>query len=97
MVSISNLTEIVTNVLRERFDDVDIERVEIERDFDDDGDEILRIQVVFDGKEKQLDARKASSVQRYMRPKLADVSENAFPVISYVSKSDYRKRNPAAA
>lgn len=97
MVAMEKLRDIVLDVLRERFDDVAIENIDIQRDRDEDGNDILRVQVVFDGNTKRLDARKASSVQRYMRPRLAEIQETAFPVMSYISKSDYRKHKAAAA
>lgn len=87
----------IKSVLEERFDDVTIESIKVEPDVDDDGDAILRVQVIFDGTKKALDARKASGLLRYMRPEIEKFGENAFPIISFISKSDFRKKNPAAA
>ncbi len=91
------IRDVVERVLKERFDDVEIESIEVESDYDDDGDRILRVQVVFDGTRKKLDAHKTSSVLRYMRPKLEEIDEFAFPVISYIAASDLRKSKAATS
>ncbi len=91
------LRKVIESVLRERFDNVEIETVSIESDFDEDGDAILRVKVIFDGEKKQLDARIASGVLRHMRPKMAEIGEEAFPVISYIAKSEIEDKKPAAA
>lgn len=97
MAENAELKAIVEAVLRERFDDVTIESMELERDIDQDGDEILRVNVIFDGKKKRLDSRKTSGLLRHLRPKIAEIGEYAFPVVSFISKSDYGKQKTAAA
>lgn len=86
---------IVEAVLKERLDGVDIESIAVESDIDDDGDRLLRVQVVFDGTRKPLDAHKTSGILRYMRPRLEEIDEFAFPVISYIAASDLRKAKAA--
>jgi len=97
MTDMRKLEKVIRDVLKERFGNVKFDTIDIKRDYDADGDEILRILVVVEDAVKRLDASRASTVQRYMRPKLADIQETAFPVISYVSRSDYRKQKAAAA
>ena len=82
------LKTVIQAVLKEIFGDARIEDVYIALTYDEDGDEILRVKVVFDGTEEQFDARKASSVVRHMRPRLATIGEKAFPIISYVSSDE---------
>lgn len=97
MAEHDELLDVIESVLKERFDDVEIESISIEHDLDEDGDAILLVQVIFDGKKKQLDARKTSGVLRHMLPKMAEIGEYAFPVISFVAKSEIGKTKPAAA
>ncbi len=97
MVKREKLKEVIESVLRERFGDVEIETISIEPDFDEDGDAILRVKVMFDGEKNQLDARTASGVLRHMRPRIAEIGEEAFPVISYIAKSEFEDKKPAAA
>ena len=88
MAENQKLERIIRSVLEEIFGDDRIEDVYVASAYDEDGDEILRITVVFDGTEEQFDARKASSVVRHMRPRLATIGEQAFPIISYVSSDE---------
>ena len=88
MAEKQQLERIIRSVLEEIFGDDRIEDVYVASAYDEDGDEILRITVVFDGTEEQFDARKASSVVRHMRPRLATIGEQAFPIISYVSSDE---------
>ena len=88
MAENQQLERIIRSVLEEIFGDDRIEDVYVASAYDEDGDEILRITVVFDGTEEQFDARKASSVVRHMRPRLATIGEQAFPIISYVSSDE---------
>lgn len=91
------LRTIIQAVLNERFDDVAIDSINIMPDVDEDGDRILHVEVVFDGKQKQLDASKTSTVLRHMLPKFAEIGERGFPVISYIAKSEIRKSKAATA
>lgn len=97
MASDVELHDVIMSVLKERFDDVVIESISVDPDFDKDGDPILVVKVIFDGTKKQLDARKTSTVIRHLRPKLAEINETAFPIISYISKSEYGNSSPAPA
>ena len=88
MAENQELKGIIRAVLEEIFGDARIGDVHVASACDEDGDEILRVKVVFDGTEEQFDARKASSVVRHMRPRLAMIGEQAFPIISYVSSDE---------
>ena len=88
MAENQELKRIIRAVLEEIFGDARIGDVHVASAYDEDGDEILRVKVVFDGTEEQFDARKASSVVRHMRPRLAMIGEQAFPIISYVSSNE---------
>ena len=88
MAENQELKGIIRAVLEEIFGDAWIGDVHVASAYDEDGDEILRVKVVFDGTEEQFDARKASSVVRHMRPRLAMIGEQAFPIISYVSSDE---------
>ena len=88
MAENQELKGIIRAVLEEIFGDARIGDVHVASAYDEDGDEILRVKVVFDGTEEQFDARKASSVVRHMRPRLATIGEQAFPIISYVSSDE---------
>lgn len=91
------LKRIIEAVFKDHFDEVTIESVTVAHDIDEDGDAILRIAVIFNGKAKQLNAERASGLLRHMRPKMAEIGEDAFPIISFIAKSDIGARNTEAA
>ena len=89
MADKQDLENIIRAVLGDVFGAARIGDVHIVRTEDEDGDEFLRVYVVFNGTEEQFDAALASGVVRRMRPRLLDeLMEEAFPVISYLSSSD---------
>lgn len=89
MSSREELQEIIEKLLVKQFGKIDIESIDIQPDVDEDGDDILFVRVVFDSKNnKPLDALKASSFVRHLRPKILDAGETAFPVLSFIAKSE---------
>ncbi len=56
---------------------------------DGDGEEYLRIMIVFDGDQKALDPRWTSGLIRRIRPKLIDAGVEEFPSPSFVEKSEW--------
>ena len=95
--STKKIETIVRSVLESRFGDVDIDSVIVEPDVDEDGEDILRVKVVLGGRFKQLDPEKSSSIIRHLRPKIAEIGEYAFPIISFISKSELGNSKPEAA
>lgn len=82
---LNQIKKVVANTLKADFHNVKILRVEVHQDVDSDGDDVLLISVVFEGKPKDLDATKLSGAVRNVRPKLRDIGEAAFPLFSFVS------------
>ncbi|WP_421952382.1 hypothetical protein [Pelagibacterium sp.] len=91
MSSKNHLTKIgsvVEEVLKADFHNVKILRVDVREDVDADGDDVLLISVVFEGRPKDLDAKMLSGAVRNVRPRLTDIGERAFPMFSFVSGRD---------
>ena len=71
-------------------------------DFDDEDDlEYVRILIVFDGDQNDLDPEWTSGLIRRIRPKLYDLGVKEFPIPSFVEKNEWdrslstwRRRNP---
>ena len=82
--------DIIEQTLRERCGDV-FELIAVRPDFDQYGDEILVIKAIFN--EDRLGAKRTSGLIRLLRPKLAEVGTEAFPVISFIAKSELRDRD----
>lgn len=84
--------DIIEEALRERYGNV-FELISVRPDFDEYGDEILVIKAIFD--KDRLSAKRTSGpgLIRHLRPRLAKVGTEAFPVISFISKSELRDRD----
>ena len=82
--------DIVETTLRERCGNV-FELIAVKPDFDEYGGEILVIKAVFNM--DRLGAQRTSGLIRHLRTKLAEVSTEAFPVISFIAKSELRDRD----
>jgi hypothetical protein len=85
---IERIKGIVVDTLKRDAGNVRIVDVFVTSDVDGDGDRVLVIKVVFEGKPKERDFHSMSGVVRHLRPKLAEMGEMAFPLISFISKAD---------
>ena len=82
--------DIVEQTLRERCGNV-FELIAVRPDFNEYGDEILVIKAIFN--KDRLGAQRTSGLIRHLRPKLAEVGTEAFPIISFIAKSELRDRD----
>ena len=89
MRDLGKIAKVVRDTLAADFDKVKIIDVRVREDIDFDGSEILRVDVIFEGTPKDIDARKLTGAVRHVRPKLHDIGETAFPLFSFISKGDW--------
>jgi hypothetical protein len=89
MRDMKRIEMVVKNVLAADFDKVKIFEVRVRDETDSDGDKVLRVEVIFEGARKDLDAGKLSGAVRHVRPKLSEIGEEAFPLFSFISKGDW--------
>lgn len=78
----------ISETLSADFDNVKILDVSVDRDVDFDGDEILKVDIIFEGTPRDIDARAVSGAVRRVRPRLRDLGEMAFPLLSFISRGD---------
>ncbi|MFM9977895.1 MAG: hypothetical protein ACKVOP_07620 [Sphingomonadaceae bacterium] len=88
------IRELVTEVAREQFGNVGVERVEAELDEDADGDPIWRVLLVL-STTKTLEGRKLSGFARHVLARFDD--REPFPILTFRSAADDRRSRPAAA
>ena len=80
----SRVADIVRDLLTERFrDEFVFDPIIVEPEVDHDGDEYLKIYVVFDGDQKDLSRR--------IRPDLAEMGVPGVPGFSFVEKSEWEQ------
>lgn len=86
--TIADVRKVILDTLSADFDSVKIVDVNVQtRSVDEDG-YTLEVQVIFEGKPKDLDASEVSGAVRHVRPKLREIGENAFPLFSFVTKGE---------
>ncbi|WP_131196831.1 hypothetical protein [Lichenihabitans psoromatis] len=82
------IQSVVDEVIRDRLQPVQIVSVHTVRDEDFEGDDIIRVTVVVDSPASAFDPARLSSLVRFLRPRLAEISEKSFPLISFMSKAE---------
>lgn len=87
---------IVRNALEKRFaDDFIFDPIVVVPEIDEYGDDYLHIFIVFDGDQANLDPSWTGSLIGRIRPHMIDADIDAFPVPSFIIKSEwkYMERN----
>jgi hypothetical protein len=69
---------------------VQILEVKMSEDVGPEGEDVLRIDVIFEGDPSKIDPRAVSGMIRTLRPVLDKADEPAFPLVSLISKADWR-------
>ena len=89
-----DVAEVIESVVREHFADAEIPSVTVEPDTGSNGDPLLRVTIVFDGPDAKTTLRteRMISLVRHIRPKLWDLNDDRFPLVSFVSKLDAASR-----
>jgi hypothetical protein len=82
------IAKVVRSTLAADFDKIKILNVRVTDEVNSDDEAFLRIEVVFEGTPKDLDYKKFSRAVRFVRPKLEEMGEMAFPLFSFISKRD---------
>ena len=70
--------------------------VRLSEDVGPEGEDVLRIDVIFEGDPQKIDPRLISGMVRTLRPVLEEAHESAFPLISLISKSDLPREKRAS-
>lgn len=85
------LSELVGKIVKRQFTEAVIHSVNVKSDVDSDGDDVLRVTIVFETSGKTLDRNKMVGLVRHLRSELTDMESDSFPLISFVSKKEAKK------
>ncbi len=80
--------QVVSDTLKSRLDRVRTVDVEVEEQYDADGDPVLHVTVVYESGESELDGAQLSGLVRHLRPALSERGEYRFPVMSFVAAEE---------
>lgn len=89
MRNTDNIAKLVRESLAPDFNKVKIIEVIVHDEVDSDGEAVLRVDVIFEGTPKDVDALKLTGAVRHVRPRLREMNEEAFPLFSFISKGDW--------
>lgn len=94
---LDRIAKLVGKTLSGEFGNIRIVSVNVRSSIDFDDEEVLNIDIVFEGTPKDLDARKISGAVRHVRPVLSEIGETAFPILSFISQADMGSAQLASA
>jgi hypothetical protein len=89
MRDMKQIAKVVRETLAADFDNVKIIEVIVHDDVDSDGEDVLKVKVIFEGTRKDVDPAKLAGAVRHVRPKLDEIGEKAFPLFSFISSGDW--------
>lgn len=78
----------IAAVFLKEFAPAKLEDISVTLEHDHDGDEILRVRIVFDSINGRLDPLKRKGLVRHLRAPLAEIDEHRFPVVSVRTKEE---------
>lgn len=91
----SALSRAIEAAVRKQFEGEAIDAVLLKDDWDDAGDPIIWVTVVFESK-NGLDVRRRANLIGVLRQVIEEKGTDAFPVVSYRSKRDHDRLSAAA-
>ena len=92
------MREIVEAAFKARFGDVELVCINVKPGVDFDGDHVVNIKIIYDGKVEQLNGEGLLRVDHEVDTKFDADSEAypGWPLLHYIAKSDIGKRDPAS-
>ncbi|OLP60328.1 hypothetical protein BJF93_15335 [Xaviernesmea oryzae] len=87
-IDFNKLEKLIQAALSEGFADVEILRVHVVDDVEVEGEDILRVEVVFEGRARDIPSSFLTRAIRKVRPALSSVDISAFPMMSFISAAD---------
>lgn len=88
--------QVIDEALRGYLDEVPFVKIAVFPKLGEDDEEFLWVNAVYDGGLGTIDPRRSVRVIGHIRSRLEEVDVEAFPVISYIAKSDFTEKELAA-
>lgn len=95
----AKLESAISRELGKLFENIKIENVIVSPDTDRDGNDMLRVEIVFSGSLRGKDARNVAGATRQIMPTIDELmdDDDLYPLLSFVSKVDYERRGKSAS
>lgn len=78
----------IEDVVRRRFSNINILRVEVSEGEDHDGEPAVFVRIVFDGRPEDFDPAALTGITRHLRARLHSMHETRFPYTRFVSRDE---------
>ena len=88
MQDVANVWNTIRQVIEERLAPTQIVDVEIEEDVDHDGDEIVRVQIIFAAKSGRPKAEDVVGLTGLVREPLLDSHIDRFPILTFMTSEE---------
>ena len=95
MRDLASVKRAVKETLTRQFSHVRVSDVRVREDSD--GGEVLRIEVIFDGTSRDLDAKKLAGFIGHLQPRLEQMHETALPLVYFISSAELSRNKRASA
>ena len=88
---LDKVRDIVARALAKRFspEEFVFGPIVVKPEIDQDGDEILWIQIVFDGDQDNLDPSWTGRMVEFIYPEMKELDITAYPITSFIEKSEW--------
>ena len=88
---LDKVRDIVARALAKRFtpEEFTFDPIIVKPEIDEDGDEILWIQIIFDGDQDNLDPGWTVRMFEFIDPELEKLGITAYPMTSFIEKSEW--------
>jgi hypothetical protein len=97
-LDIEKLSKALHRELSKLFDNIQIVDVVVSLDSDRDGNDLLRVKIVFTGDIAGKDAKTVAGASRQLRPTIDRLTDDdLYPLLSFVSKVDYERGHKCEA
>jgi hypothetical protein len=93
----NKVARLILETLSRDFESIEILAVNVAEDVDKDGQDLLHVEVVFEGDLKGDDALRVAGAARRIRPVLEKIDADLYPLLSFVSKVDYDRGHRKSA
>jgi hypothetical protein len=97
MRDLTPIKQAVSETFSRLFSHVPVCDVRVREDTDFDGEDILRIDVIYEGTFKDLDGKKLAGFIGLLRPRMKQIHEPALPLLSFISRADFYRNKRASA
>ncbi|MCT8268576.1 hypothetical protein NYQ83_14950 [Afifella sp. JA880] len=84
----SDVHDLVQDILASEVADLRVAQINVRAASSCDGDDLIRIDVIFDGHAEDVDARKLVGLTRHILPRLRALDETGFPLFSFIALNE---------